>query len=411
MPENHMPSIPSEENPITCFISYARETQDHMNWVLNLADKLQRNGVITFIDQWDLDPGMDLANYMETRIRESTFVLLVCTPEYARKANAGTGGVGYEKRILTGEILQDMSPYPKFIPIIRSGNQTTALPSFLKSKVFIPFAINEDFEISFEKLLRTIFKTPEYSRPPLGPRPHLALSLLKSTKSDAQRPPEETRQPFGKRSSDEGRGYSIRNVFINFSFETTASKPLFNVVVFTVISYNLVPRTVLEVSDSSSVRLQRLMSIISECHLSIHNISSTSVAGDLHPRFNVPLELGLFVGAQRFDFGRGRDRYSLLLSDDAFQLRKLISDINGSDVASHSNDPQKALKIVSAWINNMSKAPSVIDHDVLWNRYKGFSSDLPKICRHLKLSVEELTFPDYYKLVIAWLHDGFRGSG
>jgi hypothetical protein len=44
-------------------------------------------------------PGADLSQFMESRIRESRFVLLVCTPVFASKANSGVGGVGYEKQM------------------------------------------------------------------------------------------------------------------------------------------------------------------------------------------------------------------------------------------------------------------------------------------------------------------------
>ena len=52
---------------------------------------------------------MDLTKYVETSIRESDFVLLICTPPFALKANTSQGGVGYEKGIVTGEIFQGVA--------------------------------------------------------------------------------------------------------------------------------------------------------------------------------------------------------------------------------------------------------------------------------------------------------------
>ena len=86
------------------------------------------------LDKWDLKPGADLLQYMESSVRESDFVLLVCTPRFAAKANSGAGGVGYEKRVVTGELFHG-SPEEKFIPILLSGSPAEALPSYLKSKV------------------------------------------------------------------------------------------------------------------------------------------------------------------------------------------------------------------------------------------------------------------------------------
>ena len=71
----------------------------------------------TNFDQWDVHPGMDLTHYMATQIREANYVLLICTPNFAKKADAGLGGVGYETTIVTGEIFHNMNP-KKFIPLL-----------------------------------------------------------------------------------------------------------------------------------------------------------------------------------------------------------------------------------------------------------------------------------------------------
>jgi hypothetical protein len=84
-----------------CFVSYSKDDEEHEEWVRKLATTLQKNGVNTALDQWDGYSGMDLINYMETSIRESNFVLMVCTTTYKEKADAGRGGVGYEKMVRT----------------------------------------------------------------------------------------------------------------------------------------------------------------------------------------------------------------------------------------------------------------------------------------------------------------------
>jgi len=96
---------------------------------------------------------MDVTNYMETCIRESDFVLLVCTPIFAQKANVGLGGVGYEKGIVTGEIFADAASPKKFVPLLRKGNPRDSLPSYLKSRVYIDFKVTEG-----TKLYRDLFK-------------------------------------------------------------------------------------------------------------------------------------------------------------------------------------------------------------------------------------------------------------
>jgi hypothetical protein len=122
-----------------CFVSYAWESDEHRSWVAKFVSRLQKKGVFTHFDEWDVRPGQDLQEYMEYAIRSSDFVLLICTPIYAEKADKGLGGVGYEKSIVTGEIFMDKNKSFKFVPVLRSGEPQTAVPSFLKSKAYIRF--------------------------------------------------------------------------------------------------------------------------------------------------------------------------------------------------------------------------------------------------------------------------------
>jgi len=154
----------------TCFISYSWEDEAHTKWVRILAEDLINNGVFVNLDQWDLHFGEDITHYMETCIRECDFILLICTPTFTEKANNEKGGVGYEKRIVTGEIYQGTHSSIKFVPIIRKG-ETSSLPSYLKSSFFLDFRGDEAYESNLEALLRHIYKKPKYVRPPLGPKP------------------------------------------------------------------------------------------------------------------------------------------------------------------------------------------------------------------------------------------------
>src|SRR5712691_349151 len=67
-----------------------------------------------------------------------------------------------------------------------------------------------------------------------------------------------------------------RNVFINCPFDL-AYQPIFRALVFTVYAANLRPRCALEIGDSSRVRLDKILQIIEECRLGIHDISRTQL--------------------------------------------------------------------------------------------------------------------------------------
>ena len=80
--------------PPRVFVSYSHDSAEHKGWVLNLATTLRHRGVDAVLDQWDLKPGKDLGHFMETNLVGCDFAIMVCTPNYVQKANAGTGGVG-----------------------------------------------------------------------------------------------------------------------------------------------------------------------------------------------------------------------------------------------------------------------------------------------------------------------------
>jgi hypothetical protein len=108
---------------------------------------------------------------MEENIRSANFVLLICTPNFANKANNAMGGVGYEKAIITGELFRSAPDQGKFVPVLREGDTLTSLPTYLLSKLYIDFRESASFDDSFETLLRHIFNSPRYKRPPLGSAP------------------------------------------------------------------------------------------------------------------------------------------------------------------------------------------------------------------------------------------------
>lgn len=160
------------------FISYSHDSQEHKLWVLNLATRLRINGVDAILDQWDLGPGGDLPHFMEQSISRSARVLMVCTERYVEKANAGTGGVGYEKMIVTPDLVARIGSN-KVIPIVRQIG-LPKLPTFLSSKLYIDLSTADKFETGFDQILREILNAPLFQKPPLGVSPTLTAAAVPS---------------------------------------------------------------------------------------------------------------------------------------------------------------------------------------------------------------------------------------
>lgn len=149
------------------FISYSHDSEEHKSWVNELASRLISNGVDVILDQWDLGPGGDLPHFMESSIVKASRVLMICTDRYVEKANGGTGGVGYEKMIVTADLLKEIGSN-RVIPILRNA---TNLPTFLGSKFYIDLSKEDYFETGFDHLLRELLNAPLFKKPPLGQAP------------------------------------------------------------------------------------------------------------------------------------------------------------------------------------------------------------------------------------------------
>ncbi|HSB94841.1 MAG TPA: toll/interleukin-1 receptor domain-containing protein, partial [Spongiibacteraceae bacterium] len=136
---------------------------------MDFATTLRNRGVDAVLDQWDLKPGDDLPHFMEKQLEAANFVLMICSEKYVEKANSGEGGVGYEKMIITSNLLAKIDS-SKVIPIIRQ-NGTNYRPTFLKTKLYINFSNDAENEYSFDDLLRTLLNAPLYEKPEIGKNP------------------------------------------------------------------------------------------------------------------------------------------------------------------------------------------------------------------------------------------------
>lgn len=166
----------------TVFISYSHDDQAHKKWVLDLATRLRNFGVDAILDQFRLGLGSDLTGFMEQGLEEADRVIMVCSEKYVEKANAGRGGVGFEKMILTAEYMAKVDS-TKVIPLIRQKGSRN-VPVFLKTKLNIDFSNDDDFELMFDELVREIHGEPLFKEPPVGNNPFQTLEEKPAEKNN-----------------------------------------------------------------------------------------------------------------------------------------------------------------------------------------------------------------------------------
>ena len=117
------------------FISYSHDSPEHAQRVLDLADALRHGGLEVVLDQYvhpAPDEGWPL--WMETRLDEANFVLMVCTETYRRRVmgqeQPGKGlGVRWEGRLIYNRIYNDKPSGSRFIPVLFEGGEPAHIPN------------------------------------------------------------------------------------------------------------------------------------------------------------------------------------------------------------------------------------------------------------------------------------------
>src|SRR5262249_13845847 len=193
------------------------------------------------------------------------------------------------------------------------------------------------------------------------------------------------------------------SVFINCPFDEPY-QPLFEAIIFCVSACGFVPRCTLELTDAAEVRIENIYRLIARCNHSIHDISRTEVEDQPYrlPRFNMPLELGIFLGAKRFG-GRSSQKRCLILERAPYRYQRFISDIAGQDIRAHDNNPGIVIRRVRDWFQATPGNAAIPGGAAIWTRYRRFRRELPIIAQEADLDPEQLTFIDYHQLVTSWL--------
>lgn len=153
------------------FLSYAWTDESYQDWVVDLANRLVSSGVDVVFDQWDLEPGQDAFEFMESMVQDPsiTHVVMLCNALYTKKANSRKGGVSTETQIISPKVYGD-GKQTKFVPVVveRDENEEACLPTYLGTRLYIDLMRTD----GFEQLVRHLFGQSKHPKPPLGLRPN-----------------------------------------------------------------------------------------------------------------------------------------------------------------------------------------------------------------------------------------------
>ena len=129
------------------FISYSWDSEDHKQWVQQLADDLQEQVADLDVeyDQRGMDHRVDRNQYMEAGIYESDAVLAIVTEKYTEKANARQGGVGRETAMAAERHFSEVTTKSR-TPILAIKREAHAeMPHYLKTSLYFDFSSSSNY--------------------------------------------------------------------------------------------------------------------------------------------------------------------------------------------------------------------------------------------------------------------------
>jgi hypothetical protein len=165
-----------------------------------------------------------------------------------------------------------------------------------------------------------------------------------------------------------------------------------------------VARCALEDDDGGEIRLSKIERIKEECKFGIHDFSSVAIdPATKLPRFNMPLELGLFLGCKRFGAASQRNKKCMIRDRDRYRYRNFISDIAGQAIHAHGGKPREAIIEVRNWMAGASGRKLLPGGTEVSVRYERFQADLPALCARVQRDPANLIFGNLSEMVSIWL--------
>lgn len=148
----------------TVFVSYCHNNNnDHLQWVLHLAQRISVYGIPVILDQQGLGAGDNKYQFMDPLIQKAGKVVIIFTPEYKFKAENRIGGVGYEYSLITEDLYRTMLSNKKYIPVLRSGTVESSIPVFMRQFIAVDMREPSRFETGLQELMAAML-----DRPPAG---------------------------------------------------------------------------------------------------------------------------------------------------------------------------------------------------------------------------------------------------
>jgi len=135
-----------EQNP-KVFISYTHDSKEHIELILEIANKLRTEGIDVILDQYEQSPAQGWPQWMDQNIKNAEFVIMICTENYYKRVMGeekdGVGlGIKWEGRLIYQHVYNSDSKSQKFIPVLVKKDDGKFIPTPVQGATH--YVITED---------------------------------------------------------------------------------------------------------------------------------------------------------------------------------------------------------------------------------------------------------------------------
>lgn len=175
-------SVPDEaaiSAGVRVFISYAHDSTEHVERVRRFWAFLRKHGIDARLDLPAAERRQDWPLWMQQEIRAATFVLVIASPAYRRRAEGDAAadegrGVQWEASLVREAMYADQQgTLNRFLPVVLPGCSATDIPGWLRPISTTHYVVSRFTVAGAGQLLRLLTNQPYETVPPLGPLPFL----------------------------------------------------------------------------------------------------------------------------------------------------------------------------------------------------------------------------------------------
>lgn len=150
-------------------VSYSHDSPEHMDRVLDLANRLRADGIDCALDQYESSPPEGWPRWTDRHVRTADFVLLVCTATYRRRVlgeeEPSKGlGVRWEGHLIYQHLYDLGTVNHRFVPVLLEGGDPAHIPEPVRGVAHYRPHTAE----GYEELYRRLTNQPRHVKPVLG---------------------------------------------------------------------------------------------------------------------------------------------------------------------------------------------------------------------------------------------------